>query len=34
MTYRAIFFDAFGTLILWEESEPHLYLSNRWQEWG
>jgi putative hydrolase of the HAD superfamily len=29
MTYRAIFFDAFGTLILWEESEPHLYLSQR-----
>jgi len=29
MPYRAIFFDAFGTLILWEESEPHLYLSQR-----
>jgi len=29
MTCRAIFFDAFGTLILWEESEPHLYLSQR-----
>lgn len=29
MTYRAIFFDAFGTLILWEESEAHLYLSQR-----
>jgi len=29
MTYKAIFFDAFGTLILWEESEPHLYLSQR-----
>jgi len=28
-TYRAIFFDAFGTLILWEESKPHLYLSQR-----
>jgi len=29
MAYRAVFFDAFGTLILWEESEPHLYLSQR-----
>jgi len=29
MTYRAIFFDDFGTLILWEELEPHLYLSQR-----
>ncbi len=28
-TYRAIFFDAFGTLILWEESKPRLYLSQR-----
>ncbi len=33
-TYKAIFFDAFGTLILWEESEPHLYLSQRLARMG
>ena len=29
MSLRAIFFDAFGTLILWEREEPHLQLSRR-----
>ncbi len=29
MSLRAIFFDAFGTLILWEREEPHIQLWRR-----